>query len=99
MDIPAAVFKAECLHLMDQVDGTGQPIVLTKHGKPVAQLVPIPAPPESLFGYMKDTVSIKGDVVAPIREEWSALSGDEDHLYAIAPAKSRPRRANGRKRG
>jgi len=46
---------------------------------------------------MKNTVSIKGDVVAPIREEWSALSGDEDHLYAIAPAKSRPRRAKRRK--
>jgi prevent-host-death family protein len=97
MDIPAAVFKAECLHLMDEVARTGQPIVITKHGKPVAQLVPIPAQPESLFGYMKDTASIKGDVVAPIREEWSALSGDEDHLYAIAPAKSRPRRAKRRK--
>jgi prevent-host-death family protein len=97
MNIPAAVFKAECLHLMDEVARTGQPIVITKHGKPVAQLVPIPAPPESLFGYMKDTLNIKGDVVASLREEWSALSGDEDPLYAVAPAKSRPRRAKRRK--
>jgi prevent-host-death family protein len=43
MDIPAAVFKAECLKLMDEVARTGQPVVITKHGKPVAQLVPIPA--------------------------------------------------------
>ena len=51
---------------------------ITKHGKPVAQLVPIPAQSRSLFGYMKNTVKIKGDVVTPIDEEWSALSGDED---------------------
>ena len=39
MSIPAAVFKAECLKLMDQVARTGQPVVITKHGKPVARLV------------------------------------------------------------
>lgn len=92
MNIPAAVFKAECLKLMDEVARTGQPVVITKHGKPVAQLVPIPPQSRSLFGYMKNTVQIKGNVVAPINEEWSALSGDEDHLFAGAPRKSRARR-------
>src|SRR5271170_7693721 len=91
MDIPAAVFKAECLKLMDEVARTGQPIVITKHGKPVAQLVPVPAQPESLFGYMKDTLTIKGDIVSAVREDWSALSGDEDRLYGIAPQKARAR--------
>jgi prevent-host-death family protein len=94
MDIPAAVFKAECLKLMDEVARTGQPVIITKHGKPVAQLVPIPAQSGSLFGYMKDTVKIKGDVVAPIDEEWSALSGDENHLFAVAAKKPRARRAS-----
>jgi prevent-host-death family protein len=94
MDIPAAVFKAECLKLMDEVARTGQPVVITKHGKPVAQLVPIPPQSRSLFGYMKNTVQIKGNVVAPINEEWSALSGDENHLFAAAPVKSRARRGN-----
>jgi prevent-host-death family protein len=97
MDIPAAVFKAECLKLMDEVARTGQPVVITKHGKPVAQLVPIPAQPRSIFGYMKNTVRIKGDVVAPIDEEWSALSGDENHLLGAAPKKLRARRG-GRKK-
>jgi prevent-host-death family protein len=91
MDIPAAVFKAECLKLMDEVARTGRPVVITKHGKPVAQLMPIPAESRSLFGYMKNTVRIKGDVVAPIDEEWSALSGDEDQLFSLAPKKSRAR--------
>jgi prevent-host-death family protein len=98
MDIPAAVFKAECLKLMDEVARTGQPVVITKHGKPVAQLVPITAQSSTLFGYMKNTVKIKGDVIAPIDEEWSALSGDENHLFAVAPKKSRARRGTSKKK-
>ena len=94
MDIPAAIFKAECLKLMDEVARTGQPVVITKHGKPVAQLVPIPAQSRSLFGYMKNTVQIKGNVIAPVDEEWSALSDDEDQLFAVAPRKSRARRSS-----
>jgi len=93
MSIPAAVFKAECLKLMDEVARTGQPIVITKHGKPVAQLVPVPAEPESLFGYMSDTVTIKGDVVAPTGEPWNADSGEHDPLGPAARTKPRARRA------
>ncbi len=37
-----------------------------------------PADDDSLFGYMKDTIKIEGDMIAPVGEEWSALSGDED---------------------
>jgi prevent-host-death family protein len=81
MDISAAQFKAECLKLMDLVEKTREPITITKHGRPVAQLAPVPADEDSLFGYMKDTLKIEGDVMAPLDEEWSALSGDEDHLY------------------
>ena len=81
MDISAAQFKAECLKLMDLVEKTREPIVITKHGRPVAQLAPVPADDDSLFGYMKDTMRVEGDVMAPVDENWSALSGDEDHLY------------------
>jgi prevent-host-death family protein len=89
MEIPAAQFKAECLKLMDQVEKTREPIVITKHGRAVAQLAPISAEPESLFGYMKDTLKVTGDALASIDVEWSAESGDEDHLYKTAPAKAR----------
>jgi prevent-host-death family protein len=82
VDIPAAQFKAECLKLMDLVERTRQPIVITKHGRPVAQLAPIAADADSLFGYMKDTVKVDGDVMASVAQKWSALSGDENHLYA-----------------
>jgi len=97
MSVPAAVFKAECLKLMDEVARTGQPVVITKHGKPVAQLVPVPAAPESLFGYMRNTVTIQGDIVAPTGESWSADSGTDDPLVAAARRKSRTRR-NGSKK-
>jgi antitoxin (DNA-binding transcriptional repressor) of toxin-antitoxin stability system len=88
------IAQSSIFPLMDEVARTGQPVVITKHGKPVAQLVPIPARPSSEFGYMKNTVRIKGDVVAPIDEELSALSGDENHLFAVAPKKSRARRGS-----
>jgi len=94
MSIPAAVFKAECLKLMDEVARTGQSVVITKHGRPVAQLTPVPAEPKSLFGYMKDTMRIKGDVVAPTDEPWNVLSDTEDHFYGAAPRKPRARRAS-----
>ncbi len=41
--IPAGEFKAKCLKLMDEVNATGEELVITKRGKPVARLVPIDA--------------------------------------------------------
>jgi prevent-host-death family protein len=89
MNIPAAVFKAQCLKLMEQVEKTRQPVVITKHGRPVAQLAPVPPAALALFGYMKDTLKIRGDIMAPTGEQWSALSGDEDALYRRRPRKRR----------
>jgi len=97
MSIPAAVFKAECLKLMDEVARTGRPIVITKHGRPVAQLAPVPAAPRSSFGYMKNTVSIRGDVVAPSGEQWSADSGDDDQFRGAVRDKPRTRRIGSKK--
>jgi prevent-host-death family protein len=97
MNIPAAVFKAECLKLMDEVARTGKPVVITKHGKPVAQLAPISPQAESLFGYMRNTLVIKGDIVSPTGESWSADNGEEDHLVAIVREKARPKRGKSKK--
>ena len=91
MKIPAAVFKAECLRLMDEVARTGEPVVITKHGRPVAQLVPIPAEPRSLFGYMKETLRITGDVVAPTGETWEAVSAVQDGPRRASTERRRPR--------
>ena len=84
MKVTATEFKAKCLKVMDTVARTGEPVVITKHGREVARLVHAQPEPESLFGYMRGTVQFNGDVAAPIDEEWSALAGDEDHLYAAS---------------
>ena len=46
--------------------------------------------PKNMFGYMKGTVTIHGDIVAPQHEVWSAESGDEDPLYTdLRPRKGK----------
>jgi len=55
--IAAAVFKARCLELMDRVRETGAEYVITKHGKPVAKIVPCAEPDRlSFFGSGKGSV-------------------------------------------
>ena len=72
--IKASEFKAKCLELMDEVAKTGTPLVITKHGRPVAQLGPVVTRPASLAGAHRGQISIKGDIVAPLDEPWEALS-------------------------
>ena len=71
--MPAGIFKAKCLQLMDDVEKYHREIVITKYGKPVAKLVPIePEKPKPIFGCMKGTVKILGDIVSPTGVEWNA---------------------------
>ena len=49
-NITASQFKARCLAIMDDVAKTLEPVTITKHGKPVAMLVPATQPNEPLFG-------------------------------------------------
>ena len=72
--IKASEFKAKCLKIMDEVASTGEPVVITKHGVPVAQLVAAVRKPETLFGALEGSVTILGDIIAPIDVEWDALS-------------------------
>ncbi len=76
-EIAAGEFKARCLQLMDSVQKTKAPIVITKHGKPVAKLVPLDGEITDFFGCRKGSVQIIGDIIAPIDVEWDAnVSGD-----------------------
>lgn len=60
--IPAGKFKEQCLSLLDRVDEDG--IVITKHGKPVAKLIPFASDSASLIGSLKKKVIIKGDILS-----------------------------------
>jgi prevent-host-death family protein len=61
--IAAAQFKAQCLAIMDRVQQSGEPVVITKHGKPVVQLVPAQKNEDDIFGYMIGKARIVGDVM------------------------------------
>lgn len=71
--IKASEFKAKCLAVLDDVQRTQQPVVITKRGKPVAELVPHKATKRSLFGLFKGRMEIVGDIISPIDVEWEAL--------------------------
>jgi len=70
--VPAGEFKAKCLKLLDEVAQTRETLVITKHGKPVAQVVPMPTQ-ENIVGSMKGSVLWIGDIISPIDVEWDAM--------------------------
>ena len=69
--IGAGEFKAKCLKLLDEVASTREPLVITKHGKAVAKLVPM-EPEADLFGAMAGSVRFEGDIISPLESEWEA---------------------------
>lgn len=71
VSIGAGEFKTKCLQLLDEVESTREPIVVTKFGKPVAKLVPMP-PTVELRGALKGTVLYEGDIISPLDVEWEA---------------------------
>jgi prevent-host-death family protein len=69
--LSAAEFKAKCLKLMDRVRETGGEYVITKHGQPVAKLVPyVPKKRTPLFGALKGTVLKYERPLDPLDDEW-----------------------------
>lgn len=68
--ISASRFKAQCLALLDDVAETGQELVITKRGQPVARVAPVAAAP-SLRGSVRFLVSDE-ELVAPLGEVWNA---------------------------
>ena len=69
--VAASEFKAKCLRLLDEVDRTRKEVVITKRGRAVARLVPIDKPAPVVFGRMKGTGEILGDIVGPLHEVWN----------------------------
>jgi prevent-host-death family protein len=71
-DDSAEQFKTKCLAIVDRVQKTGESVLITKDGKPVAQLSPAAASPEDALGYMAGKVKIVDDIISPITppEDW-----------------------------
>lgn len=72
----AGKFKATWLAIMDEVQAKRETVVITKNGKPVAKLVPMPhTEQDPIFGFYKGKLKILGDIISPIvpLEDYDAL--------------------------
>lgn len=69
--VPAARFKEQCLALLDRVGPDG--IIITKHGKPVAKLVPVHTDNAKMIGSFKGKLKIKGNILST-GVKWDAES-------------------------
>jgi prevent-host-death family protein len=73
--MPAGKFKTHCLAVIDEVNAKHETVVITKHGKPMAKLIPVQQEDDEIFDSMKDRIKILGDLVEPAipLEEWERL--------------------------
>jgi prevent-host-death family protein len=67
--VAAAKFKAQCLSLLDHLDEEG--IVVTKHGKPVARVLPMATASAELIGSLRGKIRVNGDLMST-GVKWSA---------------------------
>jgi len=76
-EIPISKFKATCLGVLERVRRTGEPVLITKRGEPVAEVVPParPAGRKRRLGTLAGTARVTGDIVAPASREadWDVL--------------------------
>jgi prevent-host-death family protein len=75
--IGAAEFKTHCLRILEEVDRSRQPVTITKRGRPIAEVRPIPKQDSKfVFGCMKDSVESFHDPFSPAYEgPWDAEKG------------------------
>jgi antitoxin (DNA-binding transcriptional repressor) of toxin-antitoxin stability system len=67
--VAAAKFKEQCLSILDHLDPEG--IVITKHGKPVARLLPAERASANLIGALRGRIRVKGDILST-NVKWNA---------------------------
>jgi prevent-host-death family protein len=64
--IRASAFKARCLAIMDKIQSTGEPVIVTKRGAPVVKVIPVQATDGELFGFMAGKFKVIGDIESPL---------------------------------
>ena len=83
--VPAAQFRDQCLRLMDEVRATGETLIVTKHGRPVAAVVPyVEQPATGIIGW-SDDIDIAWDPEEPAipPERWQVLSDPDGVLNGV----------------
>ena len=69
----AGSFMAHCLAVMDEVQVKWQTVVITKHGRPVAKLVPADNGTDEIYNFLRRKGAVIGDVISPAIEDWRNL--------------------------
>lgn len=72
--IPAGEFKQKCLALLDRVSETGESLVVTKRGRPVARVVPVESPPAPIRGSLRVLIEDENELFST-GEAWDAEDG------------------------
>jgi prevent-host-death family protein len=73
IELGVSEFKARCLALLEQVRKRGDELVVTKHGRPIARVVPVREPAGPLRGSMRGLIEVRGDIVhVDWSDEWDA---------------------------
>lgn len=75
--VAATEFKAKCLALIDEMERSGEPLTITRRGKPSLTLMAHRAEPAKplVLGAMKGTFTIHDDIVGPVEADWEAEWG------------------------
>lgn len=79
--VPAGQFKAKCLAILDEVSATGEPVLITKRGKPVARVTSLEegtGSRKTILGRLKRLGTIHGDIVASdfADEQWERIANE-----------------------
>jgi prevent-host-death family protein len=80
-EIAISKFKATCLAVLEKVNKTGQPILVTRFGQPIARIEPPTSPTKRIkLGGAVGSMRIIGDIVGPISDisDWEAAQDSED---------------------
>jgi len=71
--IPVNEFETNCHFFLEQVEKSGEPLMLLKNGLPFTRVLPCKTKKKSLFGIYQGQIEIYGDIIEPIDVEWDAM--------------------------
>lgn len=73
IEVSASDLKNGWHDYLDQVSQGRREVVVTRYGRPIATLTPYESAGSSgFFGCLKGSLTVHGDIVSPVEEEWEA---------------------------
>lgn len=68
--VSATEFKAHCLALLEEVRETRQPLLVTRHGRPVVEISPYVPSNAARVNPLKGSIVFQDDLISPLKETW-----------------------------